>query len=62
MDGWMDGRIHFVTLMLFPVCSRSLHTDEALTEETDIELPKNVIDGSARATRSVLGKLINDLN
>uniref|UniRef100_A0A671U9I5 Alpha-2-macroglobulin-like n=1 Tax=Sparus aurata TaxID=8175 RepID=A0A671U9I5_SPAAU len=32
--------------------------DEALTEEIDIELPENVIDGSARATLSVLGDIL----
>ncbi|XP_030266605.1 pregnancy zone protein-like, partial [Sparus aurata] len=32
--------------------------DEALTEEVDIELPENVIDGSARATLSVLGDIL----
>nr|XP_046244326.1 alpha-2-macroglobulin-like [Scatophagus argus] len=31
---------------------------EALTEEVDIELPENVIDGSVRATVSVLGDIL----
>ncbi|PWA22089.1 hypothetical protein CCH79_00010255 [Gambusia affinis] len=31
---------------------------EALTEETEIQLPQNVIDGSGRAAVSVLGKLL----
>lgn len=34
----------------------SLYTGEALTEETSIQLPENMIDGSARASLSVLGK------
>ena len=35
----------------------SLFPGEALTEEAELQLPENVIDGSARATISVLGKL-----
>uniref|UniRef100_A0A8P4KS46 Alpha-2-macroglobulin-like n=1 Tax=Dicentrarchus labrax TaxID=13489 RepID=A0A8P4KS46_DICLA len=31
---------------------------EALTEETDVQLPDNMIDGSARATLSVLGDIL----
>ncbi|KAM8769558.1 alpha-2-macroglobulin-like [Acanthopagrus schlegelii] len=32
--------------------------DETLTEEIDIELPENMIDGSGRATLSVLGDIL----
>uniref|UniRef100_A0A3Q1IXV1 A2ML1 protein n=1 Tax=Anabas testudineus TaxID=64144 RepID=A0A3Q1IXV1_ANATE len=35
-----------------------LYTGEALTEEIDIQLPENVIDGSARASVSVLGDIL----
>uniref|UniRef100_A0A4W6CPT5 Alpha-2-macroglobulin bait region domain-containing protein n=1 Tax=Lates calcarifer TaxID=8187 RepID=A0A4W6CPT5_LATCA len=55
------GRIDVVTRSLivkvgiFVFC---LYTGEALTEEIDIQLPENVIDGSARASLSVLGDIL----
>ena len=36
-----------------------LYTGEVLTKKVDIQLPDIVIEGSARASVSVLGKLIN---
>lgn len=36
-----------------------LYTGEALKEEEEITLPKNVVFGSARASLSVLGNLIH---
>ncbi|XP_032365424.1 pregnancy zone protein [Etheostoma spectabile] len=38
--------------------SLSLFTGEALTEEMDIQLPEDIIDGSARASVSVLGDIL----
>uniref|UniRef100_A0A7N8XKJ3 Alpha-2-macroglobulin-like n=1 Tax=Mastacembelus armatus TaxID=205130 RepID=A0A7N8XKJ3_9TELE len=53
------GRIDVVTKSLIvKVIIFCLYTGEALTEETHIQLPENVILGSARASVSVLGDIL----
>ncbi|XP_014069193.1 alpha-2-macroglobulin-P-like [Salmo salar] len=61
------GRIYTVTQSLLVKAEGTEKTDtynwllcptgEALTEEVELQLPKNVVDGSDRISLSVLGKI-----
>lgn len=45
-----------VDVIIFIQCI-FVSTGEALTEEVEVQLPQNVVDGSARISLSVLGKI-----